>query len=175
MRRVLAVLAVVVMVWIVLRRDSSQANASGSASATVLANAPQAPPPTANPNSASEIAASAAQTSARNNSAMSTPEANSGKGFRDKAHLDEHFAKHGGEFAGLSEAQYLAAAQSLRDEPAGGNVLEIIRPTDGVVSRFDKRSGAFLAYDRDGTIRTFFKPNDGERYFRRQANRAPSP
>jgi pyocin large subunit-like protein len=52
-------------------------------------------------------------------------------------------------------------------------VLEIRRPSDGVVSRFDRRSGAFLAFDSDGTIRTFFRPNDGESYFRRQARRAP--
>jgi hypothetical protein len=32
---------------------------------------------------------------------------------------------------------------------------------------------AFLAVNRDGTIRTFFKPNDGEAYFRRQASRTP--
>ena len=101
--------------------------------------------------------------------------AESGTGFRNRERLDEHFAKHGGEFGGISEAQYLAMAQRLRDEQVGGDILEVVRPNDGVVSRFDKRSGAFLAFDRDGTIRTFFKPNDGERYFRRQANRPPSP
>jgi pyocin large subunit-like protein len=41
----------------------------------------------------------------------------------------------------------------------------------GIVTRFDRRSGAFGAYNHDRTIRTFFKPNDGERYFRRQAER----
>jgi len=40
-----------------------------------------------------------------------------------------------------------------------------------VVTRFDRTSGAFLAFNSDGVIRTFFKPNDGERYFRRQAER----
>jgi hypothetical protein len=64
-------------------------------------------------------------------------------------------------------------AQALRDAPVGGDILEIVRGIDGVISRFDRRSGAFLAADPDGTIRTFFKPNDGEAYFRRQARRAP--
>lgn len=68
--------------------------------------------------------------------------------------------------------QYLAAAQALRDATVGGDVLEL-RRSDGVVTRFDRRSGAFLAVNRDGTIRTFFHPNDGEQYFRRQASRAP--
>ena len=61
-------------------------------------------------------------------------------------------------------------AQALRDAKKGGSVLELVRD-DGVISRFDTRSGAFGAYNRDGTIRTFFKPNDGVRYFERQAEK----
>lgn len=94
-------------------------------------------------------------------------------GFRSTARLVEHFEKHGGEFGADSPAQYLRLAQQLRDAPAGGDILEVVRPSDRVVSRFDRGSGAFLAADPDGTIRTFFKPNDGEAYFRRQARRSP--
>lgn len=92
-------------------------------------------------------------------------------GFRSGHYLDDHFARHGGEFRGMSKAQYLLAAQTLRDSPVGGDIEEIVRG-DGTASRFDKASGAFIAFNRDGTIRTFFKPNDGERYFRRQAQRS---
>jgi pyocin large subunit-like protein len=70
----------------------------------------------------------------------------------------------------VSEAEYLGLAQTLRDRSAGGDVLEIIR-RDGVITRFDRSSGAFLAFNDDRTIRTFFKPNDGENYFRRQSKR----
>jgi pyocin large subunit-like protein len=84
--------------------------------------------------------------------------------------LEEHWQKHGREFRATSREQYLQMAQALRDAPVGGNVLEIVRG-DGAVSRFDKNSGAFIAFERNGTIRTFFRPNDGERYFRRQAQR----
>jgi pyocin large subunit-like protein len=38
-----------------------------------------------------------------------------------------------------------------------------------VISRFDKATGSFIAFNADGTIRTFFRPVDGENYFRRQA------
>lgn len=93
-----------------------------------------------------------------------------GPGFRSRRQFEEHFAKHGREFGNVTPEQYLGLAQELRDAPAGGPILEIVKP-DGVVTRFDKRSGAFGAYNRDRTIRTFFKPNDGERYFRRQASR----
>ena len=95
-------------------------------------------------------------------------------GFRTRRNLEEHFAKHGAEFGGATMEQYLAMAQALRDAPPGGDVLELVRPLDGVVSRFDRKRGAFLAFDRDGTIHTFFRPNDGEAYFRRQANRSPN-
>jgi pyocin large subunit-like protein len=43
--------------------------------------------------------------------------------------------------------------------------------SDGVISRFDRSSGDFVAFDQDGTLRTFFRPVDGERYFMRQATR----
>ena len=93
-----------------------------------------------------------------------------GPGFRTRALLDEHFRKHGAEFGSISEAEYLRLAQELRDQPAGGPILEAVRP-DGGFSRFDRRHGYFGAYNVDHTIRTFFIPNDGERYFHRQARR----
>jgi pyocin large subunit-like protein len=95
-------------------------------------------------------------------------------GFRSRERLEEHYHKHGAEFGRIGIEEYLHRAQALRDAAVGGDVLEVIRPTDGVVSRFDRASGAFLAFDSGGTIRTFFKPNDGEAYFRRQAKRRPS-
>ncbi len=94
----------------------------------------------------------------------------SGPGFRSAAQLDEHFQKHGAEFGHITKQQYLALAQELRDAPAGGPILEARRP-NGQFSKFDKRHGYFGAYNPDRTIRTFFIPNDGERYFWRQARR----
>jgi pyocin large subunit-like protein len=91
-------------------------------------------------------------------------------GFHSHQHLVEHYEKHGGEFGGVGMDEYLRLAQVLRDRPAGGDVLEFVR-SDGVVTRYDRASGAFIAFDSDLEIRTFFKPNDGEAYFRRQALR----
>ncbi len=179
MRRIFALVAVVVamMVWVVVQRDASPASSNGGVSA--IGSDAAASAPTSVATSGSERNAGASPKAGprvpnQGDAAQSSP-GNSGRGFRDRKHLDEHFTKHGGEFAGLNKAQYLAMAQTLRDAPVGGNILEIIRASDGVASRFDRGSGAFLAFDRDGTIRTFFKPNDGEKYFRRQANRAPAP
>lgn len=92
-------------------------------------------------------------------------------GFRSIDRLDEHYRKHRHEFGAISKAEYLEQAQALRDTMPGGDILEIRRP-DGVVTRFDRTAGTFIAFDADLTIRTYFRPNDGERYFRRQAARS---
>ena len=91
-------------------------------------------------------------------------------GFVDSRRLDEHFEKHGAEFGHISKQDYLRQAQLLRDATAGGPVLETVR-ADRVTTRYDRETGAFIAFNPDGTIRTFFKPNDGERYYHRQASR----
>ena len=93
-----------------------------------------------------------------------------GPGFRTPQQFNEHFQKHGREFGAITPSEYLRLAQELRDAPVGGPILEAIKP-GGVISRFDRRKGYFGAYNRDRTIRTFFIPNDGERYFVRQAKR----
>ena len=91
-------------------------------------------------------------------------------GFADTRRLEEHYEKHGAEFGATSRQDYLRMAQKLRDAPAGGPILETVR-RDGVVTRYDRQTGAFIAFNPNGTIRTFFRPNDGERYWRRQAER----
>ena len=91
-------------------------------------------------------------------------------GFRTPELLAEHYRKHGGEFGDITREEYLHRAQSLRDTRPGGPVLELTR-RDRVIVRFDRASGAFLAFDPDGTIRTFFKPRQGEVYFQRERMR----
>jgi pyocin large subunit-like protein len=93
-----------------------------------------------------------------------------GPGFRSKSQFDEHYKKHGSEFGAISQQEYLRLAQELRDAPPGRDILIASRP-DGEFTKFDRRTGYFGAYNAGGTIRTFFIPRDGERYFRRQAKR----
>ena len=103
-------------------------------------------------------------------STVTTTSRRASVGFHSGRQLSEHFAKHGADFAPMTEQDYLRAAQALRDAPVGG-AIEEIRRNDGTTSRYDRATGAFLAFNADGTIRTFFKPNNGEAYFRRQAQR----
>ncbi|HVW87187.1 MAG TPA: hypothetical protein VHB50_21015 [Bryobacteraceae bacterium] len=92
-----------------------------------------------------------------------------GRGFRSPHLLEQHFAKHGHEFGDITREQYLHFAQQLRDTHPGKHILEL-RRRDGGGAKFDVRHGWFVAYDRDGTIRTFFIPNEGIRYFEHQAS-----
>jgi hypothetical protein len=156
-----AILAFAAGTWLLCKPRERPASAGAAAGAPI-----SAPPSAGAANGAPSANETVAAPAASRTSAPS-------RGFRSLARLEEHFSKHGREFKATSAAQYLALAQALRDAPVGGDVLELIRPGDGVVSRFDKRSGAFLAFDADGTIRTFFRPNDGEAYFRRQDRRVP--
>ena len=91
-------------------------------------------------------------------------------GFASRQKLVDHYKKHGREFGTVTMEQYLRKAQELRDRPAGGAIMETTRP-DGVVSRYDRETGDFLAFNRDGIIRTYFRPTDGEAYFKRQIGR----
>ncbi len=93
-----------------------------------------------------------------------------GVGFVDQRRLDEHYEKHGAAFGRITRQDYLHQAQLLRDAKAGDPILETVR-SDGVTTRFDRQTGAFIAFNANGVIRTFFKPNDGERYYRRQSER----
>lgn len=94
-----------------------------------------------------------------------------GPGFRGTRQFDEHYARHGAEFGKITRQEYLRLAQQLRDTPKSTEILEAVRQ-DGVVTRFQRKKGWFGAYNPDRTIRTFFIPNDGERYFWRQARRS---
>jgi len=91
-------------------------------------------------------------------------------GFASRQKMVDHYKKHGREFGPIPMEQYLRKAQEFRDRPAGGPILESVRP-DGVVTRFDRGSGDFIAFNRDGTIRTYFRPSDGEAYYKRQLGR----
>jgi pyocin large subunit-like protein len=103
-------------------------------------------------------------------SASPSARATSPVGFTSREKLVEHYHKHGSEFGSISMEEYLRVAQTLRDHAAGATIIEAVR-TDGVTTRFDRETGTFIAFNRDRTIRTCFKPNDGEAYFRRQLKR----
>ena len=96
-----------------------------------------------------------------------------GPSFRTPHLLEDHFARYGSQFGHIDIHQYLHMAQQLRDSIPGKNILISSRP-DGGGSKFDVKRGWFVAYDGDGTLRTFFIPKDGIRFFEDQ-QKSPRP
>jgi hypothetical protein len=127
------------------------------------------PPPTTPPKPAPSAPPQTAP-KATTPPATGPPPSPSRVGWTSRRSLEDHFDKHGAEFGQITIDDYLAAAKALRDAPRSKDVLEIVR-ADGVITRFDKRTGNFVAFHDDKTIRTLFRPNDGEAYFRRQGQR----
>jgi pyocin large subunit-like protein len=97
-----------------------------------------------------------------------------GPGFRTPHLLEDHFARFGSQFGPVNIQQYLHLAQQLRDTPPGRNILISKRP-DGGGAKFDLRRGWFVAYDGDGTLRTFFIPTEGVRFFEKQQKSGAPP
>jgi len=80
--------------------------------------------------------------------------------------LDDHFARHGGDFHAKDAEDYAAQAHAFL-ERAKASGLPAKRTGDGELRIYDPASGAFAAYNANGTTKTFFKPGSPG-YFDRQ-------
>jgi pyocin large subunit-like protein len=80
--------------------------------------------------------------------------------------LPDHFARHGADFGARSPEDYAAQAAAflLRAKAEG---LPAKRDADGSLRIYDPSTGAFGAYNANGTTRTYFKPGSPT-YFERQ-------
>jgi pyocin large subunit-like protein len=98
------------------------------------------------------------------NLATGTPET-----WGNPASLRDHFERHGRDFAAKNPDDYARmAAEFFRRAKADGLPAKV--DNAGTIRVFDPGSGAFGAYNTDGTTKTFFKPgSDG--YFDRQPGR----
>jgi pyocin large subunit-like protein len=86
------------------------------------------------------------------------------------ASLPDHFARHGRDFGAKNPEDYARmASEFLQRAKAEG--LPAKQDEAGVLRVFDPGSGAFAAYNRDGTTKTFFKPGSRD-YFARQPGRS---
>ena len=80
--------------------------------------------------------------------------------------LQDHFARHGGDFSAKSPDDYAAQARRFR-ERAVAERLPMKLDTDGSVRVFDPKTGAFASFNRDGTTKTYFRPGNPS-YWQRQ-------
>jgi pyocin large subunit-like protein len=97
------------------------------------------------------------------------------QGFRSPHLLHDHYSKFGKQFGNITVEQYLHLAQQLRDATPGRRHILISKRSDGGGSKFDIKRGWFVAFDGDGTLRTFFVPKDGIRFFADQQKSAAPP
>jgi len=86
--------------------------------------------------------------------------------------LERHFEKHAIEQAewglgNVTRGGYLTRARQLLNSPIGRDIDGFVR-RNGDVVRYNIRTNEFAVGARDGTIRTFFRPNDGAAYYLRQ-------
>lgn len=86
--------------------------------------------------------------------------------------LADHFERHGGDFRAKDADEYARMAWQFGELAKQGHFLVKV-DEDGVRRVFDPRSGAFAAYNSDGTTKTYFKPNSRD-YFARQPGRLVS-
>lgn len=82
------------------------------------------------------------------------------------ATLPDHFHRHGGDFQARNPDDYARMAWEFLQRARAGELLVKV-DEEGVIRVFDPKTRAFAAYNRDGTTRTFFKP-DSRGYFDRQ-------
>lgn len=82
------------------------------------------------------------------------------------ASLQDHFERHGADFGAKSPDDYAAQAWRFR-ERAVAERLPLKLDTDGTVRIFDPKSRAFASFNRNGTTKTYFRP-DNPSYWQRQ-------
>lgn len=86
-------------------------------------------------------------------------------GFRSQGSLDYHFGRHANELGADTAGAYEQLARQHLNRPADGvNVLEFYR-SDGDRLVYDVQNNWFGIVTNDGTIRTFFSPEAGMRYW----------
>jgi pyocin large subunit-like protein len=79
------------------------------------------------------------------------------KGFESLVQLNRHFSEHGDDFGARSAIEYEEMADRFLSGDKPESVHECTRAC-GMKLRYDQKSEAFGVLDRDGIIRTYFKP-----------------
>lgn len=88
--------------------------------------------------------------------------------------LQDHFDRHGADFSATSPDDYAAQAWQFLQRARAGGLLMKWDVEESTLRVFDPASRAFAAYNRDGTTKTFFRPNNAS-YWDRQPGRSIQP
>lgn len=85
--------------------------------------------------------------------------------FRNEKYLEDHFEKHGSEFGYATKEEYEAGANRVI---ASEEALHKTEAEDGDHIYYLESSNEIVFLSTDGYIRTYFKPQDGIKYYERQ-------
>ncbi len=85
--------------------------------------------------------------------------------FRNEKYLEEHFEKHGSEFGYATKEEYEAGANRVI---ASEEALHKTEAEDGDHIYYLESGNEIVFLSADGYIRTYFKPQDGIKYYERQ-------
>lgn len=120
------------------------------------------------PNSASKVAS---PSKAESSAPMVAPATSITWGNLDS--LEDHFVRHGGDFASSSPDDYAAKAWQFLQRAKREGLPMKWDDSDRTLRVWDPKSRSFAAYDRRGKTRTFFKPSNPT-YWDRQPGRPVS-
>lgn len=81
--------------------------------------------------------------------------------------LKVHINKHGEEYPGVSNEQYIKIGIELIQKPVGGNILGH-KTKDNIVVRYNKETNDFVKGRPDRGLYTLFKPKEGQAYYNNQ-------
>jgi pyocin large subunit-like protein len=88
--------------------------------------------------------------------------------------LQDHYDRHGPDFQSTSPDDYAAQAWQFLQRAKAGTLSMKWDDADRTLRVFDPKTRAFAAYNRDGTTKTYFRPNSTS-YWDRQPGRPISP
>lgn len=85
-------------------------------------------------------------------------------GWANPDTLPDHFDRHGGDFSAKDQYDYARMAHELYENRDNFQV----KTDKSNIRVYDPTTNSFGAFHKDGTTKTFFKPDDGQAYFDRQ-------
>jgi hypothetical protein len=88
--------------------------------------------------------------------------------------LQDHYDRHGPDFGSQSPEDYAAQAWHFLQRAKAGQLQMKWDDTDGTLRVYDPKTRAFAAYNRNGTTKTYFRPNSPS-YWQRQPGRSIQP
>jgi hypothetical protein len=84
--------------------------------------------------------------------------------------LQDHYERHGADFGSRNAEEYARQAWEFLQRAMAEGLPAKLDEREGTIRVYDPKTGAFAAYNRNGTTKTYFKPGSPD-YWQRQPGR----